>query len=311
MTSEISDYASFLSDQSKTDIVALHTFMMLYQHNDGAVHAFFEGDEDKPYYLPAIRQRAGQRQIHPYYCGGKINVISARELIKTRYKAVDGCMFFIDRDYDSYIGNQPEIDEYTYITDGYSIESDLVSNISTEVLLTDIVGISQADAHFRPILEAVDRAISQFAMLMKPFSALCLAAKSAGCKPNFNNVRLDHVFELDASGNIRKKPGACREFVLKITSNGKSVPFIFIVNWRRVICKQEYKFWIRGKYLLWIFQKSLLFSLSYYSALRRTMGLRAFRVPSALRENGLFDLLGGRLPKPKTLDEFLDRRLVV
>jgi hypothetical protein len=110
------DYAQYLAEEAKSDVAALHQFRILYEPDRDDFHFFFEGEEDSLFYMPEARRHLRDRGAFIYDCGGKRNVIEVRDTIEAEGYDIRYCLFFIDRDYDDYLGTQIGVDQYTYIT---------------------------------------------------------------------------------------------------------------------------------------------------------------------------------------------------
>ena len=307
--SGIEDYAQYLLEEARSSVAALHQFRILYEPHREEFHFFFEGEEDSLFYMPEARRRIGLRQVHIYDCGGKKNVIEARDTIKSECYQLEKCLFFVDRDYDSLLGCQVDLDEHTYITDYYSIESDLTNQNSTRVLLSDVIRVSQADPEFARIESDISNSMLEFYKEVLPLSAWILAAKQSGCGPNLRNTDgLKKVVSLAGLKPVLTKAGFI-EFKKKVVVNGKTPAIASIVGWARSLDIRSAKTWVRGKYDIWFYQVAILAALERTNVTRRAAGGRAVRVPGAVREGRFFEALGGRVPVPASLQAFYASKL--
>jgi hypothetical protein len=139
--------------------------------------------------------------------------------------------------------------------------------------------------------------------------AWCLAARDTGKKPNLNNVSLGQIISIDVSGAISKTKNAFQKFTKACLRDEDVVDWKLVLKWRRKINQHNAKLWLRGKYELWFFEAVLLLLLQDLVKKRKSSKQRVPRIPSSLREHTLFDVLGGRMQKPETLDRFLNLRL--
>ena len=304
----IDDYATYLSAEAASGLAALHQFKLLYSDTENEIHAFFEGEEDSLFYMPEIRRRAVDRKAHVYICGGKKNVVKAREIIKDQCYDIDKCLFFIDRDFDDYCGDQPYIDYSTYITDNYSIESDVVSQFNCELLLEDVLRISRADPEFAKIVAEYNSMEQQFASVIRPFMAWGIAAKAAGSQPNFNNVSIKSVISMSNQA-VSKRPKAFVKFCRSAVGSGAGATRSAVLGWARRLPLADRKLWIRGKFYIWFFQMAILGAVGASNSRRTAAGGKPWKVPGALRDARLFELLGGRIPLPPSLTEYLQARI--
>ncbi|TCP72659.1 DUF4435 domain-containing protein [Sphingomonas sp. PP-CE-1G-424] len=303
------DYAAYLLEEASSDIVALHQFRILYDPSNGALHFFFEGEEDSLFYMPEARRYTLGRTPHIYDCGGKRNVIEVRESVKSEGYDTTGCLFFVDRDYDDYLGTQVDIDENTYITDYYAIENHVATPESGSILVEDVIRISRADPEFARITKSISLNFKKFYQQIRPLVAWILAAKQSDCSPNLQNTNgLKGIVTMSGDGPSLTRSGFA-EFKRKVVSNGREPSLASVINWRRVLDLPSAKCWVRGKYDIWFLQVTLLTALQETSDRRKQAGGRAVRIPSSLREGRIFEVLGGRATIPKSLHEFYQKRL--
>jgi hypothetical protein len=292
------DFAEYLSEQARSATAAIHEFRLLYE--EGTVHVFFEGDEDFLYYLPEVRARLRQRVLHSYRCGGKWNVVEVRDFIRNHQYDKALCLYFLDRDYDDLFCKQPITDQETYISDDYSIENSLVGADAIEVILVDLTKLSRADPRYKSIKALFPKAHAAFVGKLESLLAWSVALRNAGGKPNYNNINLGRIFKVGADGSIQRKAGAFEIYKKAVLSppTAAQVPVKEILRWLRILRKLPPKQRIRGKYELWFFETYLSLAIRH--------GPTAAKVPAALQNHMLFEVLGARVPKPPTLCSFLD-----
>lgn len=303
------DYAAYLAGEARSEIAALHQFRILYDPNRDDLHFFVEGEDDGLFYLPSARRYTRERVLHLYDCGGKKNVIATRSLIKSGCYSVEKCLFFVDRDYDDMLGTQVEIDECTYITDGYSIENHFASIEAAKIILAEIIKISKADPEFERIIESLDTGFSEFYKRVRPLIAWILAAKELGYKPNLRNTNgLNKIMEIRDSGPVMAIDGF-PEFKRKVGIKGNIPTIKSILKWRRKLCVSNAKIWVRGKYDIWFFHMSLIAALNQTNKKRERLGVGLIKIPSSLKEGRVFEILGGRYSPPISLQNFLKVRL--
>lgn len=300
------DYAAYLTEEAKSDIVALHQFRILWNHKGDRVHLFFEGDEDGLYYMPEIRRYLGSRLAHIYDCGGKKNVIDVREAIYCDGYDINSCLFFIDRDFDDFLGTQVALDERTYITDYYSIENYISSTESVRIILQDFIKLSMADPEFRRIEEALNVMTMKFYKEVCRLTAWILAVKEMGGKPNLNNtLGLKNIISVDCGKPTLTKAGF-KNFKKKVSITGNLPAFSKILYWRRRLASESHKLWVRGKYDIWFFRISLLTELEEANKKRKLLDRKPLKIPSLLRDGHIFEMLGGRISPPQSLTQFLE-----
>ena len=303
------DYAAYLAEEAKSDIAAMHQFRILYDPAQGAYHFFFEGEEDSLFYMPEARRRISQKEAHIYDCGGKKNVIEVRDAIKADGYQLDGCLFFVDRDYDDLLGTQIGVDQYTYLTDNYSVENDLSSISAARILLMDVLRLSRADPEFARIESRILSSYQAFYKEIRSLVSWILAAKEESCKPNLRNTNgLKGIVSMINGAPTLTKSGFI-EFKKKVLSSGKLPNLATVIRWRRKLDLANAGLWARGKYDLWFFHTILLVALEEASLRRKAAGGRAISIPTSLKEGRFFEILGGRIIPPASLQTFYTARL--
>ncbi|MDQ1156106.1 hypothetical protein QE385_000433 [Sphingomonas sp. SORGH_AS 950] len=303
------DYAEYLAEEAKSDIAALHQFKILYDPDQTSFHFFFEGEEDSLFYIPEARRRVGNGDIYLYDCGGKKNVIDVRDAIKSDDYETRNCLFFVDRDFDDILGCQVYVDDSTYITDNYSIENDISSIDSLQIILEDVLHLSRANPEFSSTIRFVKQAFDSFYIEVRSLIAWILAAKQGGCSPNLSNTNGLKGIVSFSDG----KPSLCAEgfleFKKKVVVNGRLPALSAIIRFNRYLDPSTPKAWVRGKYDIWFFQVALLAALEVANERRAAAGQRKIKIPSSIREGRIFEVLGGRVLPPLSLQSFYDRRL--
>ncbi|MBM9488007.1 DUF4435 domain-containing protein [Pseudomonas sp. ICBG1301] len=298
------DYAAYLAEEAKSDIAALHQFRILYEPAQESYHFFFEGEEDSLFFMPEARRHILNNVAYIYDCGGKRNVIQVRDDIKANGYNVDTCLFFVDRDYDDFLGTQVTLDENTYITDQYSVENDISTIVAARILMADVLRISQADPDFAKIEATFTDAYRAFHLEVRALIGWILAAKEEKCSPNLRNTTgLKNIVTLVGVKPELTKNGFI-EFKRKVVVNGKLPSIPAILRWTRRLDLGTAGLWIRGKYDIWFFHSIILAALEEVNLRRKAAGGRAISIPASLREGRFFEVLGARVPVPTSLQAF-------
>lgn len=172
------DFVEFLNRQARSGIAIVHEFRLRYVEGE-ALHVFFEGDEDLSYFLPEIRRRK-DKELWPYVCDGKPNIRIVRQTLIDEGFVGPDCLFFVDRDFDDFFGTQIEEDERTFLTVPYSVENYLVSLRIARELLVDLVGMERTDPRLAFFSARLPLLLDEFAILVRPLLALCLAYRANG-----------------------------------------------------------------------------------------------------------------------------------
>lgn len=296
------DYADYLSEEANSSNAAVHEFITGYNTGAEEIHVFFEGEKDFTYYLPLIRAKTVGADIVPYNCGGKWNVVEARDQIEDAYDAMS--LFFVDRDYDDYLGRQPKKTARLYITDGYSVESDLSRTVVIKIVLQDVLALKRPDVERLSI--DIHRRINTVMRRMRSLSGWILAAKEGGCNPNLNNTNsLNGIIAASEAGNLTLGRDGFRNFKKRVFS-GSEPTHADQVRWCRTIRHHDDYCVIRGKYLGWILCKAIHLALLEENARRKVAKVSTIHIPDSIAGCRIVELLGGRIPCPASLASFLE-----
>ena len=229
---EAPDFASFLVEQGSTSASAFHEFRLAFGSDKQALHLFVEGHADKMVFTPMVRQQTG-KFICSYVCGGKKQVLAVRDTIRRFHFKGACCAFIVDRDYDDLFMCQAQCDKETYLTDGYSVENEIVNELCVKDVLAHMCEFQIGEQDLLPYIQSFNRSKSSFFRLIEPLLVWALALRANGVNPNFNNVNLGRVFTLLPSGEVRRTPGGGQVFRRAITSQTTSVNAEQLRAWQR------------------------------------------------------------------------------
>lgn len=124
--------------------IRYHNFLNKYRKDDKVEYVFCEGNEDIAYYSHAIKQLYPQLKIVKIPVGGKDNVILLNSYFDwTRFNQ-NQLLFFVDRDMSYWLGIDDAFPNNIYVTDGYSIENDVVKEEHFMCFLEDLCGFALA-----------------------------------------------------------------------------------------------------------------------------------------------------------------------
>lgn len=121
----------------------------------------FEGDDDRAIYFSWMRYLDANFQYEPFTCDGKKSVLKLKGAVDRDAGGLGRkVLFFVDRDFDDL--SSIEVDDSIYVTDGYSVENDLVNaDVLDEVLKIEF-HCHQAPASRRLVLAAFEDAYAAF-----------------------------------------------------------------------------------------------------------------------------------------------------
>lgn len=304
------DYAAFLLEQAAQPSATLHEFQILWDDGGDKIHIFVEGDDDAVFYLPEIRRRSDGRAIEVYNCKGKPKLSVIRETVYSNVGKNSRCLFFVDRDYDGYLDSQIVIDDYTYITDFYSIENYICGKLSVDIILTDFMKISRADPCFQFIIDSYDKLEAEFADRVIFLMAWIVAFREAHGRPNLSNcTSFDKVFKVSREGPICIHDNGFAYFRRVVGAEAHSPPIGRVRYWVRRFLSEPVDGWLRGKYKHWFFRKALMSVIAAVSDERVAAGGGRLSTPAVLRNNLLFESMAGRVVPPLSLVHFLNSNI--
>ncbi|ESX46668.1 DUF4435 domain-containing protein [Mesorhizobium sp. C416B] len=297
------DYAEQLIREARSSIAVFHEFRITYSPGDSAFHAFLEGKHDKHYYLDAIGSTITGSDIEVYVCRGKKELVEVIRAIEDSGIDTDRCLFFADKDNDDLLG-LPPLPQIVYVTETYSIENTIVSEEAVRILVGLYSELRRRDAEFKRLLSVLNLSSIAFASRIRPFMAWCIAARSLGEKPNYNNVRLHLIFEIRGDGKVSKRPGAISVFARECGLTDSGVSKALVRTWMRRLPIEGQKTWLRGKFELWFFKELLIGAFD-----SMPLAARAGELPAILRNRPLLEILAPRIRKPALLRSYLEQRL--
>lgn len=302
------DFTKLLEDAARSDIAILHEFRIQYYSDDLSVHLFFEGPEDRVYYMPSIRRRC-RVVAHCYDCAGKRNLRRLRPDVYRIASDISRCLFFVDRDHDDFTNTQIEKDTQTYITDFYSIESSLATRETVEILLADIIGLAKTQSQFKMSLQAFDISRRTFFIALRPIMAWVIAGRIDRQELNLNNVDLSKVVIRNHSGHFKRRREGFAYFTKQVGASSYRPKRDLYRRVMHMMHECDMRLWMRGKYELWFFVTEMRAQISPIVGKPLNSG-RKIKCPQGLVHNAAIEFLSGQIPIPESASEFLDAHFV-
>jgi hypothetical protein len=168
---------------------------------------FFEGEDEK-YYSVRINSIRPDISWSGINSGGKSNVISLREKIRSHSTyCVSLCLFFVDADFDDNSSIMKHDD--FYITPCYSVENLFITNSAFKRILNAEFGVS--DSHesnqcFVKSVETFERTKSCYLEAIEPFNTLIRELRfmeergDIPFKLNISNINFDSLISITLEG---------------------------------------------------------------------------------------------------------------
>jgi Protein of unknown function (DUF4435) len=286
---------------------AQHQFLLnLNSQAKNDIHAFFEGRDDRSFYMNFLHRFSKNQEVYTYLCKNKKGVYEAyRMTLKVHYSAIT--LFFVDKDHSDVLGEECEQAPNIYVTDLYSIENYLVSVYMLERVWKELFrfsGIMEFNSRHRAKFE---EELNRFYEFTTPLMAWVICLKRQGKSPIINNISISKFFtitkELTLEWKDEAQPMGKRISILENLCGEKTPEDKFDI---RPIIDYELlylhpKSYIRGKLELEFFVKFINTLLDSLTPLVTTK--------TRLTEDNALEILGPRALIPQSLEKFLQMHL--
>lgn len=283
-------------------------FRMQYARSPDGLFVFFEGDDDELYFLPAIRRKApAERAVFSYVCDGKSGVLDSKGEVEKLTGKKDGLLFFVDKDFDEFLGGINYDDENVFITEYYSVENYVVNEATLKTFNNLFIRLGSEE--YKELEDQFRVAHARFTNIMLPYMVLTIALKRKhGVNVNLNNVNLANLIRMNDELIPVKQPAALTRFLRACGCAGVVVPQREYRKIRNEVKDLKPKRILRGKFELWFFIKFLKAAWEALSGARLS-SKRVVKVTFDPSLGNLFAVMSGNLFYPSSLDAFLDRHL--
>lgn len=288
----------------------LHEFLTRYDPRRRSLHAFFEGHEDIAFYCGFIerRLRSGTRLVS-YNCGGKRQVYELFEAVVTRYPDIREALFFVDKDVDDILGEPWPTDPRIFVTDVYSVENYLVSQVAFERLYRDSVKLRRVEFPSHKIADQFQRQLAVFHSLTIPLMAWIVVVRRSGRRPNLSDVNLGELFRFSADCSIHAKSAGRSRYMEHVTgTQGLAVQLRSLLQTARELRRMPAKRTVRGKFEAWFFVEFWKNLVGGLRALAKEVN-GDVAVSVQLERSNIVQVLAGRVDAPVSLGRFLTLHL--
>ena len=287
-----------------------HEFLLRYKKLK-KVFGFVEGKEDLSFYRGFIEQKISNDWIVELWpVGNKDKVIELYSTIDWNRFPKEQLMFFIDLDFSDYLDEYLPTNRNVYITDGYSIENNIVNRATCERVLIEILGLSSIPKNdLDKILDIFEEQLEFFAESMIEIMAWILYWKKSGEKPCLNDIILKHLYKIEKIKlYVIEKPNGYNDAIeyvhnqcnIQLNKAAKILPLknYFLEN-------DDYKMRIRGKYMFWFLIEFAINVHSEITSLSKSLK-KAPKMHVNLSQSGGSVLIAPRCRVPESLDIFLN-----
>jgi hypothetical protein len=309
--SNTGDFIGILEDARRSPISVFHNFRLSYYGSRGDdVFLFFEGLDDKLFYIPAILKWREMEEIECFVCDGKKNVLAVRDMVREELGGLERTAFFIDRDFDTFVGAMEDAEGGgLYITDSYSFENLLVGQEAIRALWGLHTPYGRDDGRLVELLASFDRAHATFVRVMRSVTAWCLDLRQRGGDVKLGDARLAELVRFEDRTHLRKLPGGFDSFRESCGVVREQIQPASIKGWIERLRGVEPKLWLRGKFELWFFAEWLKKAWRWLESTRKERGeRRRLRCPQ-LSSQMLIATLSGKVRYTRSLIEFLEHSM--
>lgn len=235
-----------------------HEFLLFYQRSIRVVYGFVEGKEDPSFYKSIIdHELPFGWTVKLIPSGSKSSVLGVLHNFPWgRFEKGRVC-FFIDRDLSELIESEGEYcNESLYVTEGYSIENDIVNAYVFIRLLEEVFGVSNLTATETVDIERhFERNLNQFCEDLVPIMAQILIWRRSGIKANLSDLKLKQIFDfVGASLSYRN---GCDHAGARLNALSNALKIELSSEEERETAEAHFraadgaKRLTRGKYLIW------------------------------------------------------------
>lgn len=295
------DFLAILEAAALESGSIIHEYNLARDQDSEGIFAFFEGDEDKMFFIPHVRQRSGGKIIYSYICDGKDGVI---DVMKELACEATRRIYFIDRDYDDFFNEKNSCGDGAFVTKWYSVENYLATAETIDIIWDDFITLPK-DGRYRAFVADFTGKMDALKRTLLPITSWILASREAGDKLYLSRLKIDKLINVDGKCTPSRKKSALGELKRCAVDSGGVRN---LNRWRNRISGRNFLEWARGKFVIWFLQTYLC---SRIDAIRSSIpkGARTCCAPVGIMQKKLFETLGARLSCPAELDQYLQKAL--
>ena len=245
-----------LRSARSTPASVLHEFKLYFDPARSQIHAFVEGQPDKPFYSHFISTRipAGTR-LYLYDCRGKKTVLESMDRLKKDYPQARTLLFFVDKDIDDLVGPQLGAD-CLFCTEVYSIENYFLESEAIGRWLEENWRLRDVRFDFAPVLAEFERELQRFCRCMLPIMAWVVAHRLAGNKPVLTAVDIGKILQVDGDGKVVRRMNAGGRIAYLDRVAQVTTTRAVLLEVKKCIGRLrqiDALSWVRGKFSAWFF----------------------------------------------------------
>lgn len=193
-----------LDEKFLTSSASYIKILSQYKTDDNTIFCFVEGIEDISFYRPFIEIYKEEIPTKYIVCNGKENVIENYNDLNWNFFDKKRVLFFIDKDFDDYIGKTIINDSNVFVTDVYSIENYLVDAKILEKFIIDNCLIIH-EGVIKVTIENFQNQHQEYVKQLKMISAWMMYCRKNNFDVSFNDIKMSDLFKIDENGHLKKK----------------------------------------------------------------------------------------------------------
>lgn len=193
-----------LDEKFLTSSASYIKILSQYKSDDNTVFCFVEGVEDISFYKPFIEIYNEEIPYKYIVCNGKHNVIENYNDLNWGFYDKKRILFFIDKDFDDYIGKEIISDSNVFVTDVYSIENYLVDVTILEKFIVDNCLILNEPV-IKLTIENFKKQHSEYVKQLTMISSWMMYCRKNKFNVCFSEIKISDLFKIDENGNLKKK----------------------------------------------------------------------------------------------------------
>jgi len=294
------------------NVASYHEFLMRYSTTNNIVYGFVEGKEDPCFYKGFIQSLIPDDwDIELWPAGNKNQVYKIYESMDWQRFPQKRICFFVDRDLSELIPRTLHQDFNIYITEGYSIENEVVNRNTCHRLLTEIYGFANIEhKELDRICDLFEEELEKFLIAALPIMAWILFWLRNNKEANLNNIEISKFFVIKA-GRLEMKTALTTVGIAEYIHKKCKIVYdqqIDISSYETALKKEaKYRKFTRGKYIFW-------FLLKFCDSVRENAKILFNSCPNKVpsmkitlsTSNGMM-VAGNRSRLPNSLREFLQK----
>jgi hypothetical protein len=319
--------------------------MQKYSSHKKEVHIFVEDEDDYIFYQIPLKHFYVDYKIIPYFQKGKKNVLDAYQNIDWTNYIKEKVLFFIDKDFDDFLGLDNKLDSNVFVTEYYSIENYLVTLEVFEIILKRFFGV-QEQVLIDGFLDKINIAHCNFKENLKSIISLILIYRKESKHIDLDKVKLSNYFYLLGLDFYKKKYLCIQDFnqIMRNPSSTKTdrvkvkniktlthiisecvedpsvYNYIKLFQNRKVLegCVSQKKY-IRGKYEFWFLFEMLTNIEQEIKKMNEKIRSKnvlianecdkkpLYKKRTDINANNIFDIFPPRIKIPNDIKSFLEQ----